>query len=87
MVIWYFNRSGTEEEYGELSQLLESIIIFRRDFAELKSKEKEMKKKKEEDDRKKAEEMKKAAMEGMASKCINIYMWICYNLSNYLSLQ
>lgn len=70
-------RSGTEEEYGELHQLLESITSYRRDFAELKNKEKELKKKKEEDDRKRAETMKIAAMQRMASKCIycHKYTW------------
>ena len=61
-------RSGTEEEYTELSELLDGIISFRRDFAEQKEMEKELKKKKEEDDRNKAEIMKNAAMTRMASK-------------------
>lgn len=61
-------RSGTEEEYDELSQLLADIVILRRDLAELKIKEKEMKQKKDIDDRRKGEEMKMAAMEGMASE-------------------
>ena len=61
-------RSGTEEEYDELSQLLDGIISFRRDFAEQKEMEKELKKKKEEDDRNKAEIMKNAAMARMASE-------------------
>jgi hypothetical protein len=61
-------RSGTEEEYTELSQLLDGIISFRRHFAEQKEQEKELKRKTEEDDRNKAEMMKNAAMERMASK-------------------
>ena len=52
-------RSGTEEEYDELSQLLADTVILRRDLAELKIKEKEIRK---------GEEMKMAAMEGMASE-------------------
>ena len=55
-------RSGTEEEYDELSQLLEDISSYMRDFEELKAK-----KKKEADDKRKAEDMRRAAMEGMAS--------------------
>ena len=61
-------RSGTEEEYDELSQLLADIVTLRRDLAELKIKEKEMKQKKDIDDRRKGEEMKMAAMEGIASE-------------------
>jgi hypothetical protein len=61
-------RSGTEEDYNELSQLLEGIISFRRDFAEQKEIEKEQKRKKEEDDRNKGEVMKNAAMTRMGSK-------------------
>ena len=61
-------RSGTEEEYDELSQLLADIVTLCRDLAELKIKEKEMKQKKDIDDRRKGEEMKMAAMEGIASE-------------------
>jgi hypothetical protein len=61
-------RSGTQEDYNELSQLLEGIISFRRDFAEQKEIEKEQKRKKEEDDRNKGEVMKNAAMTRMGSK-------------------
>ena len=60
-------RFGTEEEYDELSQLLEDISSYMRDFEELKAKEKDEKKKKEADDKRKAEDMRRAAMEGMAS--------------------
>ena len=66
--VLFLFRSGTEEEYTELSQLLDGIISFRRDFAEQKEIEKEQKRKKEEDDRKKAEIMKNAAMTRMASE-------------------
>ena len=42
----YFSfRSGTEEEYGELNQLLESITSYRRDYAELRNNEKVLRKK------------------------------------------
>ena len=48
------HRSGTDEEYGELTQLLEDISTYMRDFEELKTKEKDEKKKKEADDKSKA---------------------------------
>ena len=41
----HFNRSGTEEESGELSQLLEDIYTFQRDFNEQKAQEKREKQK------------------------------------------
>ena len=61
-------RSGTEEDYTELMELLDDISSYMHDVFELKAKDKEEKKKKELDDKKKAMEMRKAAMEGMASK-------------------
>ena len=39
-------KSGTEEEYDELTQLLEDIFTYRRDVLAALSKEKEEKKKK-----------------------------------------
>ncbi|XP_068743269.1 DNA ligase 1-like isoform X2 [Montipora capricornis] len=63
-------KSGTEEEYSELSQLLQDISTYRRDMEENKaktSKEKEQKKKKEREDKKMGEEIRKKAMEGLAS--------------------
>ena len=62
------NRSGTEEEYGQLSQLLEDIYTFRKDSVEMQKKERESKKQKEKDDKRKAEEMRDAAMVGLGSK-------------------
>ena len=62
------NRSGTEEEYGQLSQLLEDIYTFRKDSEEMQRKERENKKQKEKDDKRKAEEMRDAAMVGLGSK-------------------
>ncbi|XP_068739798.1 uncharacterized protein [Montipora capricornis] len=64
-------KSGTEEEYSELSQLLQDISTYRRDMEENKAKtakEKEQKKKKEREDKKMGEEIRKKAMEGLASK-------------------
>ena len=46
MFSYFAFRSGTEEEYGELNQLLESITSYRRDFAELRYNEKAKRKKK-----------------------------------------
>ena len=60
-------RSGTEEEYCELTQLLEDISTYMRDFEEVKERDKNVKKKKEAEDKSKAEEIRRAAMEGMAS--------------------
>ena len=40
-------RTGTEEEYGELTQLLEDISTYMRDFEELKERDKDAKKTKE----------------------------------------
>ena len=60
-------RSGTEEEYCELAQLLEDISTYMGDFEEVKERDKNVKKKKEAEDKRKAEEMRRAAMEGLAS--------------------
>ena len=62
-------RSGTEEEYSELSQLLEDISSDSRDVAVLQMKEKELKKK-EQSDKRKGEEVRKAEMELLGSKCL-----------------
>ena len=67
-LFWHALRSGTEEEYTELAQLLEDISTYMNDVMEMKTKEKQEKKKKERDDKIKAEYMRKAAMEGMASR-------------------
>lgn len=56
------NRSGTEEEYGQQSQLLEDIYTFRKDSVEMQKKERESKQQKEKDDK------RKAAMVGLGSK-------------------
>ena len=60
-------RSGTEEEYTELQQLLEDISSYLRDFVAAKAAQKAANKKKDEDDKRKGEEMRRAAMEGIAS--------------------
>ena len=50
-ILWITKRSGTEEEYSELNQLLLDISTYRRDMEEYKAKtakEKEQKKKERE---------------------------------------
>ena len=61
-------RSGTEEEYTELQQLLDDINSFKRDMEELKYKEIMKKKQKQKQDREKGLQMREAALSGMASK-------------------
>ena len=61
-------RSGTEEEYTELEQLLHDINSFKRDMEELKNKEIMKKKQKQKQDREKGLQMREAALPGMASK-------------------
>lgn len=63
-----FLRSGTEEEFSELTQLLEDITSYIRDHSPDKSKQKERKAKKEEEDRKKGLAIRDAAMETHSSK-------------------
>ena len=63
-----FDRSGTEEEYGELEQLLHDIYTYREDKKELTETEKDLKKKKEKEEKKKVEEMGEAALAGIRSE-------------------
>ena len=60
-----FTRSGTEEEFTELNQLLEDISVYMRDFASGQEQQKCEAKQKGEDDRRKGEEMRRAAMMSM----------------------
>ena len=63
--------SGTEEEYGELSQLLEDISSYLRDIRTIQAtqaEERAAQLKKCEMEKRKAEEMRYAAMERMLSK-------------------
>ena len=64
--VWY--RSGTEEEYTELVQLLEDISSYRRDVEEALEKEKEKRKQKEINDKRTGVEMRKSAMETLSRK-------------------
>ena len=64
-------RSGTEEEYTELQQLLEDVSTYKRDTQELKemkAKRKANKKEKEKEKLEKGLEMREAALVGMTSK-------------------
>ena len=61
-------RSDTEEEYSELSQLLQDIWTYRRDMEDLKRKEKEEKNRIEDMKNKKGQDMHAAAMRKMCSK-------------------
>ncbi|XP_028410542.1 stress response protein NST1-like [Dendronephthya gigantea] len=61
-------KSGTEEEYTELTQLLEDIMTCRRDMEDLKRKEKEEKNRKEELKNKKGQEMRAAAVSKMCKR-------------------
>ena len=58
-------RSGTEEDYTELNQLLEDISVYTRDFSLAQGEKKSEAKAKKEEDRKKGEEMRRAAMMSM----------------------
>ncbi|XP_022783303.1 uncharacterized protein LOC111324067 isoform X2 [Stylophora pistillata] len=60
-------RSGTEEEYSELNQLLEDMNTFRKDMEDEAKKARETKKRKEKDDWEKGEETREAALIGMAT--------------------
>ena len=67
-------RSGTEEDYGELTQLLEDIFTYRRDVLPVLNKEKQERQKQEkqkQEDKKQAEAMRKSAMETFSRKLVN----------------
>ena len=75
--VYHVDRSVTEEEYSELSQLLEDILLYRRDMADLKAREKEERKKKERGDKQQGLEMRQAAMQGMSSKFLRFRSMFC----------
>ena len=60
-------RSGTEEEYTELEQLLEDIQTYLKDFTATKTEELKSAAQKRASDKRKGEEMSKAATEGISS--------------------
>ena len=68
------NRSGTDEEYNELSQLLKDIKCYMHDFEQQKATEKSRSDGKKEKDKRKGEEMRNAAMECMSSTSIYLCM-------------
>ena len=71
------SRSGTEEQYTALQQLLEDISQYMKDFAAARELQKGVMKKKVNEDKKKGEEMRKAAMEGQASMYVYFLFTVC----------
>jgi hypothetical protein len=57
-------RSGTEEEYAELRQFLEDILVYQRDFAAIKAEKHRSAVQTRNADEQKRGETHKAAMEG-----------------------
>ena len=70
------NSSGTEEEYSELSQLLQDISDYQRDLQAAKLKERESRKLKELNEKAAGEEMRKSAMETMARKYYHVIILV-----------
>lgn len=70
-------RSGTEEDFGELQQLLEDISTYMKDFETLKAAQVAQKvaaQKKVENDKQLGEEMRKAAMLRIGSESIWLHV-------------
>ncbi|XP_074633306.1 uncharacterized protein LOC141892071 isoform X1 [Acropora palmata] len=61
-------RSDTEEEFTEIQQLCEDILVYRRDMIEIRKIEKESRMKKDQEDKRKGEEMRQAAVERLAKR-------------------
>ena len=76
--VWALLRSGTEEEYTELHQLLEDILIYQRDFAAIKAEEQKSTVQKRNADKRKGEEMRKAAMEGISGTTLATDIFCTY---------
>ena len=70
VVIYVVRRSGTEEEFTALQQLLEDIAQYMHDMAALKESQKAAKKRKAEEEKRKGEVMRQAAMERLSSRCL-----------------
>ena len=68
--VYFTSRSGTEEDYTALHQLLEDITAYMKDFVAAKDVKNGLSKKKDVENKKKGEEMRKAAMENLASTYI-----------------
>ena len=69
--LYFACRSGTEEEFTELHQLLEDISSYMKDLSAIRAvqaTEKAALQKKIEEDKRKGEEMRRAAMEGISSE-------------------
>ena len=69
-LLYVLCRSGTEEEYTALQQLLEDIVQYMHDMAGLKENQKAAKKRKAEEEKRKGEVMRQAAMERLSSRCL-----------------
>ena len=86
-MVWFnIFRSGTEEEYSELQQLLEDVNTSIRDMRELKemkAKGKERIKEKEKEKVEKGLAMRQAALSGMTSKLCNYYKGDNYQKEYY----
>ena len=78
-------RSGTEEDYTELSELLEDISVYQRDFAILKEEEKKKESEKKDDDKRKGEQMRQAAMEGVARRFYSVHAYCYLPLHNHFT--
>lgn len=65
-----YYRSGTEEEYDELAQLLQDILDYQNDFEERRAEEHKSVTNRKSADKKKGQDMRKAALEGMSSMLI-----------------
>ena len=66
LFLYFVCRSGTEEEYTELHQLLEDISIYMKDFSAIRAPQatvKEAQLKKAEENKRNGLEMRRAAME------------------------
>ena len=68
--VFYLNRSGTEEDYTQLQQLLQDISEYNHDFEAVKEEEQKSSLKKKAAEKKRGEDMRRAAMEGMSSMLI-----------------
>ena len=66
------SRSGTEEEYSELHQLIEDISSYREDFLEKKEEENRAAMLKSENDKQRGEEMRDAAMRSYQVRYISL---------------
>ena len=85
-IFLFWIRSGTEEEYSELHQLLEDIQTYRSDCVEFVNKEKKNRINKEKEDKEKGEELRRLALTGMASEFIVNHSFDYYYVSCWIML-